>query len=104
MARIRVPRALDEELPASPALQKLTAVPTVGFPLLQLSPCVDFDDGRGVALIGNSEGEICLVEFKGGGVGQRLALDDDIPNIHSNDINGNTSPILVCPCAVLATY
>lgn len=60
-------------------LDKPLLVPSKGFPLLHRSPCVDFDDIRGVMLIGNSYGELSLVEFEGGGICRGEDIRDNTP-------------------------
>lgn len=84
----------DEDSSERFTLQTSTVVPSAGFPLLHSYPCVDLDDGRGVLLIGNFIGELCLAEFEGGGVSYRVGIDDSLPSI-GDAILGNTVSVSV---------
>ena len=77
LIRIKLPQAGSILGTSNPYRQ--VSVPSLGFPLLHMYPCMDFDDARGVALLGNAAGEICLVEFEGGGVNRKEGIDDSLP-------------------------
>ena len=78
--RISPPNPGDD-ISGTPVFNLSTVIPSLGFPILHISPCIDFDDGRGVLLIGHAIGEVCLVEFEGGAVNKRLGIYDDLPSI-----------------------
>ena len=72
---VRLSLQSDEESTTEPAI-----VPTDGFPMLIDYPCIDFDDARGVVLIGNCQGELGLVHFDGGGTYKGTGvIDDQLP-------------------------
>ncbi|TDL27949.1 hypothetical protein BD410DRAFT_799315 [Rickenella mellea] len=46
-------------------IQHANPVPDGNFPLLHFFPSIDFDDARGVLLIGTTRGDICVARYRG---------------------------------------
>jgi len=60
-------------------LTKPTFLPTSCLPLLQLLSCWDFDDSRGVFIMGTSDGDVCLASFIEETAADSRSFVDDLP-------------------------
>ena len=66
----------------SPTFGKSVRLPKADMPFLHRFPCLDFDDGRGVLVVGTSIGELVLIRLKGSRFFIKGCLDDEIPIVH----------------------
>ncbi|TDL19722.1 hypothetical protein BD410DRAFT_841879 [Rickenella mellea] len=63
-------------------------LPDVNLPFLHFWPCIDFDDSRGVLIIGTSRGDLCISRFVPPDTLPAESVVDDLPQL-ATQVNDN---------------